>query len=109
MYNQDNREKVVKDEAAYEEVQKAKRAKHQKAESEYRHAIMLARVRGEPQVGTTPGSPITTFSIWTAVSVELSLSYQHIQDRMQKHTGSGAQSQRQNDTQPSDAERHQQC
>jgi hypothetical protein len=50
VYNQDNREKVAKDEAAYEEVQKAKRAKHQQAESEYRHARMLGRARGELQV-----------------------------------------------------------
>lgn len=63
VYNQDNREKVAKDEAAYEEVQKAKRAKHQQAESEYRHARMLGRARGElqavqaPQVTLKDGSP----------------------------------------------------
>eukprot|EP00208_Stichococcus_sp_RCC1054_P003459 CAMPEP_0206145392 /NCGR_PEP_ID=MMETSP1473-20131121/27192_1 /ASSEMBLY_ACC=CAM_ASM_001109 /TAXON_ID=1461547 /ORGANISM="Stichococcus sp, Strain RCC1054" /LENGTH=58 /DNA_ID=CAMNT_0053541579 /DNA_START=89 /DNA_END=262 /DNA_ORIENTATION=- len=42
VYNQDNREKVLRDELAFEEVQKAKRAKFQKAESEYRHALLLA-------------------------------------------------------------------
>lgn len=47
VYNQDNREKVARDEANFEEEEKERRAKHRKAESEYRHAALLARVRGE--------------------------------------------------------------
>lgn len=59
VYNQDNREKVLRDELAFEEVQKAKRAKFQKAESEYRHALLLARARQEPLVRPQMGLEVT--------------------------------------------------
>ena len=50
VYNQDNREKVARDEAKFEAEEKERREKHRKAESDYRHAALLARVRGEPLV-----------------------------------------------------------
>ena len=52
VYNQDNREKVARDEAKYEEEQKVLRQKNRKAESEFRHAALLARVRAQPLVRT---------------------------------------------------------
>lgn len=62
VYNQDNREKVARDEAKYEAEQKVLREKNRKAESEFRHAALLARVRGAPldaatQSGELPPPP----------------------------------------------------
>lgn len=54
VYNQDNREKVARDEAKYEAEQKVLREKNRKAESEFRHAALLARVRGAPLVRHWP-------------------------------------------------------
>ncbi len=64
MYNQDNREQVLRDEQAYDEVQKAKRAKFEKAESEYRHACLLARARKEPLVSRRCSSQAMHASAW---------------------------------------------
>ena len=50
VYNQDNREKVARDEAKYEAEQKVLRDKNRRAESDFRHAALLARVRAQPLV-----------------------------------------------------------
>ena len=61
VYNQDNREKVARDEAKYEAEQKVLRDKNRRAESDFRHAALLARVRAQPLVRRwrpcTPASP----------------------------------------------------
>lgn len=46
MYNQDNREKVEKDERAHEAEERVRQQKHEQAESEYRRQLLLARARG---------------------------------------------------------------
>ena len=46
MYNQDNREKVERDERAHEAEELLLRQKHEAAESEHRRQLLLARARG---------------------------------------------------------------
>ena len=55
VYNQDNREKVARDEAKFEKEQAEKREQHRQAESQYRHAALLARARQQPLVGSKFG------------------------------------------------------
>ena len=55
VYNQDNREKVARDEANFEKEQAEKREQHRQAESQYRHAALLARARQQPLVGSDSG------------------------------------------------------
>ena len=49
MYNQDNREKVKRDELKYEEEERLRKAKYDAAESEHRRQILLQRARGSQQ------------------------------------------------------------
>ncbi len=50
MYNQDNREKVKRDELKHEEEERLRKAKHDAAESEHRRQILLQRARGGHQL-----------------------------------------------------------
>ena len=49
VYNQDNREKVERDERKHEAEERVRKAKHDAAESEHRRQILLQRAHGGQQ------------------------------------------------------------
>ncbi|KAK9819696.1 hypothetical protein WJX72_001330 [[Myrmecia] bisecta] len=62
VYGRENRLKVARDEAKYEEEERVKREKHTEAERAYRHKLLLQRARGTDQAVDTSSDALPSTS-----------------------------------------------